>query len=105
MRECAVMFVTYTSFRLCLRYYLGYHFADQIYVGAAAGVCVGFAWHSLYMRFCVCSRTTSGYNLSEKICSLALMKWIGLRDYSRVEYAPMEEYSAMYALVDGKKKL
>lgn len=59
----------------------------QIYVGAAAGVCVSIEWHSLYMRFCVSYRDlrstpTGCFNLSRMICSHPLMKWIGLRDYS-----------------------
>lgn len=83
------------------RYYLQYHFLDQIVVGVIIGIGVGSFWHRLYLRFCTAS-SGSHSCLSHTISRFPLMKWLGIRDYSTIEYAAAEEYIATENATDKK---
>ena len=73
---------------VCLsRHYLRYHSFDQIIVGAMVGTVFGALWHrmlQLYARLII-----------DRVLSWPLVRFLRIRDYSRMGFPPLDEYSAV----------
>ena len=91
-----------TSFYFCILYYcriyLNYHTEDQVLAGSVLGTCFALFWYIL-------TEGQHSLSLRSYCLQLSLLQWLLIRDYSRVEYAPVEEYSAMAIYVSDIQPL
>jgi dolichyldiphosphatase len=64
------------------RYYLSYHTPEQIVAGAFTGSLIGVFWVLLDALY--------GKAISATICSLPIVDWLGVRDFS-----PLQQYMSL----------
>lgn len=79
------------------RVYLGCHTTEQAAAGAALGALLGGAWSCL-LASKMCRRAV------ESTAKSPLFQWLCVRDYSDIEYSPVEEYLAMKAYIASLPK-
>jgi len=59
------------------RFYLSYHTSEQILGGVSVGIVSGFVWSLIYLKW--------GDSLGNLVCSIPLIKYLGLRHFSTLE--------------------
>jgi hypothetical protein len=69
---CVCVFIVVSWY--LVRYYLQYHYMDQVVVGAMIGAAAGGGWFYIYHTYCT--------PLADAVCPHPVMRFLKIRNYS-----------------------